>query len=127
MYPLSVFNDRKWLTISYEELVLRPRQIVDLICDYLDLPDRERMLKTILKPSKTTSRQSKKDIIEKGLSYLINRWKNKIDEYIESEAMNILEEFRIDAYKKGGIMPSDKLTHFGSLKDYGPSTHHHFG
>jgi len=117
-YPLSIFNDRKWLTITYEELVLRPRQIVDLICDYLDLPDREKMLETILKPSMTTSRQSKKDIIEKGSSFLINRWKNKIDEDVEYKAMNILEKFGIDAYKKGSTIPSIKLLRFGSMGEY---------
>jgi len=117
-YTLSVFTNRKWLTITYEELVLRPRQIVDLICDYLDLPDREKMLEIIHTPSKTTSRQSKKDIIEKGPSFLINRWKNKIDENVESEAMNILEEFGIDTYKKGSTIPSTTLLHFGSIGDY---------
>jgi len=118
LYPLSVFNERKWLTISYEELILRPRQSVDLLCDYLDLPDRKKMLDTIIKPSKTTSRQSKKDIIEKNPSYLVNRWKEKIDENTESKAMNVLEGFGIDAYKKGSTIPSIKLLHFGSIGDY---------
>lgn len=112
LYPLSVFDDRTWLTITYEELVLRPRKMVELLCNYLDLPDREKMLKTLLKPSRTASRQSKKDIISKGPSYLVNRWKNRIDENIEFEVMSILEEFGIDAYKKGSTIPSTKLLHF---------------
>lgn len=123
LYPLSVFNDRKWLTITYEELLLRPRQMVGLICDYLDLPDREKMLESILKPSKTTSRPSKKEITSKGPSYLVNRWKEKIDEKIESEVMSILREFGIDAYKKGSTMPSTKLLHFGSMKENGFELH----
>lgn len=43
---------------------------------------------------------------------------------IESEVMSILEEVGIDAYKKGSVLPSDKLTHFGSRKEYDPSMHH---
>ncbi len=117
LYPLSVLNDKKWLTITYEELVLRPKQMVGLIFDYLDLPDRERMFETILKPSKTTSSQSKKDIRSKGPSYLVNRWKEKIDENIETEVMSILEEFGIDAYKKGSTTPSDQLLHYGSIEE----------
>lgn len=118
MYPLSVFKDRKWLTITYEELILNSSKIVGLICEYLDLPDREKMLDTLFKPSKTTSKQSKKDIILKGPSYLVDRWIEKIDKNTESKAMNILEEFEIYAYKKGSIFPSEELTHFGSLKEY---------
>ncbi len=115
LYPLSIFKRRNWLTITYEELLLNPMKMVDLMCNYLDLPDRERMLETILKPSRTTSRQSKMDILEKGPSYMINRWKNKIDEKIESEVMTILEEFEINAYKKGSTIPSNRLLHFGSI------------
>jgi len=69
------------------------------------------MLETILKPSRTTSRQSKKDIIEKGFSYLINRWKENIDENVGSKAISILEEFGIDAYTKGITTLSNRLLH----------------
>lgn len=116
-YPLSVYNSRKWLTITYEELLLRPRKMVDLLCNYLDLHDRERMLKTILKPSRTTSRQSKNDIMSKGPSYLVNRWKEEINETSESEVMSILKEFEIDAYQNGCTTPSEKLLHFGPMVD----------
>jgi len=115
LYPLSVYNDRNWLTITYEELLLRPIEMVDLICNYLDLPDRNKMLESILKPSKTTSKKSKKDIIERGPSYLIKNWEKNIDENLESKTMKILEELKIKAYMKGNIFPSKELTHFGSF------------
>ena len=117
-YPLSICNDRKWLTISYEELILKPRQMVDLICNYLDLFDKERMLKTVFNPSRTASKKSKKDILEKDPYYLVNKWKNKIDNYTESKVMSILNEFGIDAYKKGRTLPSSTLLHFESKSDY---------
>lgn len=117
LYPLFVVNKRKCLTITYEELVLRPRQMVNLICEYLNLPNREKMLSTKLKPSINTSKRSKKDIKTRSPSYLVNRWKKEIDEESEAKAMGILEEFGIDAYEKGSTVPSSKLTHFGSIED----------
>jgi len=115
LYPLSVCNKRDWLTITYEELLLKPRKMIDLICEYLDLPDREKMLKSMLKPSKRADNHSKKDIIMKGSSYLVYRWKKDIKVEIECEAMSILETFGIDSYNQGSIMPSEKFLHFGSL------------
>jgi len=53
----------------------------------------------------------------KGPQYLIKRWKNITNEKTEENAMDILNKFNIDAYKKGCIMPSHKLTHYGPLKD----------
>jgi len=49
------FKERKWLTITYEELLLRPIQMINLISKYLCLPEKEKMLNTILKPSNTSS------------------------------------------------------------------------
>lgn len=116
LYPLKVFKERSWLTISYEELLLRNRKVSDLICERFELEDPEKMSKRVFKPSKTSSKQSQQDIESLGPAYLINRWRNEVDDKIQDKVMEILTVFDINAYTKMSAMPSEEICLFGSLR-----------
>ncbi len=117
LYPLTISHEKDVLTITYEELVLRSQKMSAHICNYLELPDAQKAHNRLLIPARTTVSNSKNDIVEKGSSYLLKRWKNKIDNETEAQVMEILEEFGIEVYKKGSVISSDNYCHFGSLEN----------
>jgi hypothetical protein len=44
-----------------------------------------------------------------GKNWLIERWRERVDEKEEKVAMDILSRFEIDAYRHGSYLPSDDL------------------
>jgi len=119
--PLSVFKERAWLTLTYEELIARPPLVCQLLADRLGLPDAERMWRRVSRPSKTMSSRSKADIIEKGPRYLLRRWMDEIDPGVAREAMEMLEELcGISVYAADNPFPVPELCHFGPLGEETP-------
>lgn len=79
LYPLQLSKDQPWLTLSYEELVFRPKEISRLICSRFGLPDSERMYKVVFSPSRTTTQKSKHSITKKGPAlWFMNGYRNWI-------------------------------------------------
>lgn len=116
IYFLSVFKERDWLTVTYEELLLRTEQVSDLICKKFDLENPEKMCQRVNKPSRTSTKQSKQDIRSFGSSYLLNRWLEQIDDGVKREIADILNLFDINIYATNDAMPSDEFCLFGSLR-----------
>jgi len=117
LYPLSVWRDRSWLTLSYEELVMWPQEISQMLCQRLRLPDPERMERVLRLPSRTTSVDSKRVIRAEGPGALVGRWLKQIDKG-EIEGMEqLLNAFGIEVYRADSPYPDEVLCHFGPLAE----------
>ncbi len=117
LVPLSVFQERSWLTVTYEELIARPAPMCRLLATRLDLSDPERMIQRMSRPSKTTQARSKVDIVEKGSTYLLERWRDEIDPQAAREAMEMLEDLcNVSVYAAESPFPLPGLCHFGPLR-----------
>ena len=118
LYPLSVWRERPWLTLSYEELVLRPRKVVGLLCERLRLPEPERMLKVFRLPSRTASVDSKRLVQVEGPERLVTRWRERVDK-AELERMDeVLTAFGVEVYNAYSPYPAESLCHFGPLEGW---------
>lgn len=115
MVPLQN-TDSNVVTIFYEHLVMKPELIVNDLARKFDLPDRERMLDRINKPSRST-RKSRREYhgilfeeneMRKQRLWLIERWRDKIQPAQEQAAFQTLETFGIDCYEIGRALPNDR-------------------
>jgi len=117
LYPLSVWKERPWLTLSYEELVMRPQEMSRLLCQRLGLSDPGRMQRVLQLPSRTTSVDSKAVIRAEGPRALIGRWLKHINK-TEIEGMKeLLNAFGIEIYRADSPYPIEVLCHFGPLAE----------
>lgn len=114
--PLQLFQQRPWLTVTYEELVIRPKEISELICRRFDLPNSEQMWKVVLKPSRTTTQDSKRVIQRRGPRALVDRWMQKVSDKEIAEVQEVLNTFGIRVYKADSPFPHRELCHFGALE-----------
>jgi hypothetical protein len=114
MVPLHNLKST-WAVLTYEQLVMNPVPVIHMLCQKLDLPDSEKMLKALPVPSVTTwqsDRETRRVFSRKGErrnNFLIEKWRRKIDEREEKQLMSILELFDIDIYKAGSDLPSTKF------------------
>jgi len=115
MHPLERYKQRPWLTLTYEELVLRVKKASQLICQKFDLPDWRAMENCILKPSRTSTKVSKKKIKKQGPSSLLQDWRQVLQSKDIEHVSQILEEFEIKEYSAHHPYPHDSLCHFGPL------------
>ena len=115
LYPLTVCKKRPWLTITYEELILHPKEMSNLICSRFDLPDPKHMYKTLLIPTSTAPRKSREDMHKKGQKYLIERWLSQMEQKDLKKIDTLLKTFEIKAYNAYTPYPAKELCHFGSL------------
>ena len=117
LYPLSVWRERTWLTLSYEELVMRPVETSQMLCQRLRLPDPERMWRVLWLPSRTTSVDSKRVIRVEGPGALVGRWLEHIDKGEIEGMRELLNSFGIEIYRADSPYPDKALCHFGTLAE----------
>ncbi len=117
LYPLKCYKDRDWLTLSYEELLLRPMKISNLICSRMKLPDPLSMYQRIFSTTKTNiTKKTKKIISAKNSNYQINRWLKYVSSKELDKINEMLDVFNIDVYSADSPYPRTDLCHFGSLR-----------
>lgn len=103
-----------WLTITYEQLVWQPTEILELISERLDLPDIDAMRAQVPWPSRTVTQGTAEKVDD--AHYLLRRWRSRVSKTEEEEVMRIPETFGIDAYRAGRFVPTDPYLH-GTLPD----------
>jgi len=111
-YTLRRFRKRSWLTLTYEEVVSRPREVSELICHKLDLPNHSRMREVIETPTATTTSSSKQAINDSGSVSLVDRWMHELSPEEVSEAADVLEVFEIEVYSASDPFPHSEVCHF---------------
>jgi len=119
LHPLSVCRRRPWLTLSYEELVMRLQEMTRLLCERLKLSDPESMRRVLQLPSRTTSLDSKKVVQAQGPRALVARWLKHIDEEAIKGMEELLNAFGIEIYRAENPYPTEALCHFGTLAEEG--------
>lgn len=123
--PLRDVGD-DWTVVSYEQLVLDPRPVIDCLARKLDLPKPERMMKRLATPSavKTKSDRETQQVLEKETerrSWLVEKWRRKVGAAEERRAMEILKPFQLDVYKFGAALPADGLWIKPETSVHGPA------
>ncbi len=105
-----------WAVLTYEQLVLQPELVIEYLADKLLLPDKKRMLGLLERPSSVTrkSDEETKRLLdgrsnESRCQRLVSKWKDKVSDEEERDAMQILDTFGIDAYSSGSFLPTQDL------------------
>ncbi len=101
------YNNKKWLTISYEEILLNREEVVDRIFERLGISVDDETKRSIIysdDKSKTTINDSpvskKKD--------QLSAWNNKLtDEQVEG-VLRVVKLFGMDKYYDGNLEPNYK-------------------
>lgn len=116
LVPLRKLDEHPdWLVITYEELVLRPKEVIELLCEKLELEDKQAMLSKITVPSKTTDSSTaatRLRITKQDSGFLVNKWRQEVTEEQEKSAFHLLDRFGINPYERNGGMPNSRLLNF---------------
>jgi len=116
LYPLSVYHERHWLVLTYEEIISRPLDISKLICSRLGLPDPERMARMVGRPSRTTFfADAREAIVKRGPQAMLRRWLKRVSQEELKRVQEILDVLGIRAYQAFSPHPAESLCHFGPL------------
>jgi hypothetical protein len=99
--PLKFLDNKNWLIITYEDLVLNGEDTVQRLYNFLDLEDYNLAIKQLSRPSRTTvDAKTKNKIKEDKKDYLIKKWENQISEEEREKAFCIINKFGLDVYDK---------------------------
>lgn len=105
--PLNKYR-QDVLLITYEQLVLKPEPIVDLLMSELQLDSRRAMIDQLERPSRSTSKSSAETVSalkqKTNKNWLVEKWNEKISREEESRLMRIVETFEIDVYRSGSCI-----------------------
>lgn len=119
LYPLKCLDRKDWLFLTYEELVLNPVKTCQLISKKCRLPNLDKMIKQVHKPSsnikmsnpETIKIHSVRNIQSRKIS-IVKKWRNFVSlEQIE-RANEILYNFDNDVYSKGQFIANEKYLNF---------------
>jgi hypothetical protein len=106
---------KDWMMLSYEQLVVQPDPVLELLTDRLELKAPDRMYKQLMVASavKKKSDASTQKLLEQGEQAsrleLVRKWRKKVTPDDEARVMAMLEIFGMDAYKVGEDLPSNAL------------------
>lgn len=106
---------RPVLRLTYEELTLCTPQVVDRLCDRLDLDEPDRMLAMAERPSgssRMSTGERRAMIASRSRGELIRDWRRKIDDRQREQAQEILSTFGIAAYSMGELVATRDLLLF---------------
>lgn len=112
--PLKELHDDSVL-VSYEQMVLDPEPVISRLASVLELPNRERMMNQLAVPSgvKRKSDSETREILETAevgsRRMLVDKWRSKVSDREERQAMEILRHFDLDLYQAGDLLPSPRV------------------
>lgn len=99
-------NNKKWLTINYEEFVLNPEKTLIRILTSWEI-NYDLSLIDYKKNSSTTKDDSPDIIIDR-----LSSWQNKLNKNQLENMGNVLDYFEIDIYSKNNSLP-EKIFNYG--------------
>lgn len=108
-------SHKNCLIITYEELVLEPIKMIEMISEKYDLDYSDNLIDQIRKPSKVTdssTAQTISKIREGDSTYLVEKWKKDIHGLLEKKLMKILSIFEIHIYQLDHFFAEDKYLYF---------------
>ncbi len=109
--PLKQISE-DWIVLTYEQLTMEPEQVLQYLTAELNLKGVEQMKAQLLKPSSSTVKsdaetQAKLQQVGGDRSWLVEKWRKKVDEQTEHQLMEMLDAFEIDIYQAGKFMPAE--------------------
>jgi len=119
--PLKFVEGAALLTVTYEELVLNKKDMLNLLQDRLALTANSRMDRSYERPSATSvfstlqtfgmlkSRQASKTPRKR---HLVADWQKNVSPKDEADAYEVLEAMGIDAYHSKWLLPNKRLLLF---------------
>jgi hypothetical protein len=99
LVPLRLWEEKTWVTVSYESLVSRSQETAERLCEKLGLPDPERMVQRLTKPTRTASTASKSAIISEGAKVRLDAWRRSVNEDDLRKVRQLLDTFQINLYR----------------------------
>lgn len=119
--PLN-YSNREFFTLTYEELIMCPDEVIPLLASRFSLNDVDRMVRVSAMPSfSTTLSESStvKSIINESSAEgkyrnIVNRWNEKISEEDLQKSKDILKMFNINVYTCDSSIPAEQYLHFSS-------------
>ena len=117
LVPLRSLEDKSWLVLTYEELVLNPMKTVDYLCEELELSDPQRMYRHIEVPSASASKELRQHLkvpkaVMDSRRQIAQRWKKEVTSRQERKMFDILKLLNIDAYSCGESLARRDLINF---------------
>ncbi len=108
--PLNVLDKKKWLMMTYEDLIVDTHSTLIKLSDFLEVDRVDLMIKKINQPSESISAyKNTSDLLirksENSSRQLIQKWKNMISAKDEKTVFNILDRFDINCYQHDQFMP----------------------
>lgn len=99
-----------WTVVTYEETVLNPELAVDRLATNLGLPNRQRLLRSISRPSQVTRKSdwvTQKILYEKvNRRQLISKWKARVSADDRIKVQSILAAFKVHVYSADSCLPN---------------------
>lgn len=108
-------STRDWHVVTYEELVLRPRETIEFLSHDLGLANPEKMLARLKAPSKVTDTSTTRTIehIRQGdREHLVTKWRRKVDPTQEEALFKIVDKFDIEMYAPGRFLAKEPWLNF---------------
>ena len=94
-------NSLPFLTVFYENLVRRPKQEIDRITDYLDIPTNQKMYDQLGVPSSSVWTDEKVLEAQNQLS----KWKDKLSKSQQDTILMVINDFGLDFLYDDDILP----------------------
>ncbi len=112
-YPLH-HAKAPFLHITYEELLLNPDIIVNLLSRELEIKNRPKMFEVLGKPSVSyqfSEGSTNQAILKKDTQYLLNGWQSKVTEEQKAQVQQILDVFECSVYSAYRLLPEKAYLH----------------
>jgi len=117
--PLRHSDQKDWLVLTYEELLLNPEKLCQTIATSLDLPRVDLMLRAVNTPA-ANIKMSKQDTFailnerdeQIRRRNLVTKWKLKVTENEEQSCFDILSLFGLDTYQFQRAIAHDRYLHY---------------
>lgn len=99
-------NNKNWLTISYEKLLIDFEGEIDRIFDFIGETIPDEVYKNRRRPSKSSKNKSRENIVNGSQ---LDSWKRALSKQQISKILNIVESMEVDIYSEKLEPDYDKL------------------
>jgi hypothetical protein len=108
-----------WLFVTYEELVLNPERSSELLMQRLQLTDRTAILQAFDRPAANIQLSHEQTLAALNTAdarrrrhRLVTKWMDRVSEPQRCQAAEVLDLFRVDAYRVDSALASPRYLHF---------------
>ncbi|MBU2915201.1 sulfotransferase [Reichenbachiella agariperforans] len=106
-YPLEhEYNNRRWLTISYEDLLLNTNDVINQICSKLNISNEFDILVNYTSQHVASKTSINKKQIDKHLQ--LESWKHSLSNQEINNIMRVVNFFEMDKFYNNNLVPNYK-------------------